>query len=82
MEGMTEQVTVTHSVPAQQLGSVPKEASLTAACPECNASISMASNTVMGEILSCPDCGTELEVTGLAPLQLAPAPHEEEDWGE
>ncbi len=35
-----------------------------------------------GEVVSCPDCGTELEVLGVAPLRLEPAPKVEEDWGE
>jgi alpha-aminoadipate carrier protein LysW len=55
---------------------------MAASCPECNAAIELDGTTLMGEILVCPDCGTELEVTALAPLALALAPHEEEDWGE
>ena len=35
----------------------------------------------LGEILVADD-GTELEVVGLDPLTLEPAPEEEEDWGE
>ncbi len=53
-----------------------------AQCPECEASVPMDSNVEMGEILVCPDCGAELEVTGLSPAILALAPREEEDWGE
>lgn len=33
-----------------------------------------------GEIISCPECGTELLVTGLAPLVLEIAPEEDEEW--
>ncbi len=53
-----------------------------AQCPECEATVPMDSNVEMGEILVCPDCGAELEVTGLGPAVLALAPREEEDWGE
>lgn len=35
----------------------------------------------LGEILVSDD-GTELEVVGLDPLRLEPAPEEDEDWGE
>lgn len=35
-----------------------------------------------GEIVECPECGVELEVIGVGPVQLAAAPEEEEDWGE
>lgn len=55
--------------------------SVTANCPECDAEISM-NKPMKGEIVVCPDCGTELEVVGVDPLQLAVAPEEEEDWGE
>jgi len=51
-------------------------------CPVCDAEISLASDTVEGELLECPDCGSELEVTGLVPATLAEAPETEEDWGE
>lgn len=48
-------------------------------CPECEADISLQ-GTIVGEIVFCPDCGTELEV--LDDATLAPAPQVEEDWGE
>lgn len=38
-------------------------------------------NVELGEILISDD-GTELEVVGLDPLVLEPAPEEDEDWGE
>jgi len=60
-----------------------QEESMNAAqCPECEAAISLPQGTVEGEILSCPDCGAELEVVGLNPPVLSLAPEEEEDWGE
>ncbi|HRE47814.1 MAG TPA: lysine biosynthesis protein LysW [Aggregatilineales bacterium] len=50
-------------------------------CPECDAVIDLT-KPMRGEIVSCPDCGVELEVTALEPLTLEPAPMEQEDWGE
>lgn len=50
-------------------------------CPECEASIELQ-NVMVGEIVVCPDCGVDLEVTSLEPLELELAPMEEEDWGE
>ncbi len=82
MQETVEHVTLQTSSNAGQSTPSSAHADSSAACPECNAAITMASDTVMGEILSCPDCGAELEVTGLAPLSLSLAPHEEEDWGE
>ena len=54
---------------------------MTANCPECDAAISL-DKPMKGEIVVCPDCGSELEVTQVDPLQLELAPEEEEDWGE
>jgi len=51
-------------------------------CPECAGAVSLAPNTEVGEILSCPDCGARLEVRSVSPPQLVPAPKVEEDWGE
>jgi alpha-aminoadipate carrier protein LysW len=53
----------------------------TAKCPECDAEIEL-DDVMQGEIVVCPDCGVDLEVTGLHPLTLELAPMEEEDWGE
>ena len=42
-----------------------------AVCPDCDAEIEMDEYDVdKGEIISCPECGVELEVVGLSPLQL------------
>jgi alpha-aminoadipate carrier protein LysW len=51
-------------------------------CPVCSADVSLADDAVVGELLECPDCGTELEVTRLDPAALSEAPQTEEDWGE
>jgi alpha-aminoadipate carrier protein LysW len=50
-------------------------------CIECGAQIAL-SNPEQGEIVDCPECGTELEVKNDNPITLALAPQEEEDWGE
>jgi alpha-aminoadipate carrier protein LysW len=53
-----------------------------AECPECAASIELAANAEVGEILACQDCGTRLEVRSVAPARLEKAPEVQEDWGE
>ncbi len=55
---------------------------MTAECPECVADIPLASEILKGEILTGPDCGAELEVIGINPVDLELAPQVEEDWGE
>jgi alpha-aminoadipate/glutamate carrier protein LysW len=51
-------------------------------CPECDAEITLDASMVSGEIIVCPDCGVDLEVTSLDPASVALAPMEQEDWGE
>jgi alpha-aminoadipate carrier protein LysW len=56
-----------------------------AVCPECEADIEIDEYDVdKGEIISCPECGVELEVVGLSPLQLdAATPGDDDDeWSE
>jgi alpha-aminoadipate/glutamate carrier protein LysW len=61
---------------------LPMEVMTMALCTECEAEIHLEPSTEVGEIIQCPDCGLDLEVLGLDPPALAPAPEEEEDWGE
>lgn len=51
-------------------------------CPVCDAQVSIPSDAMENELIACADCGTELEILSLAPLQLELAPEVEEDWGE
>jgi alpha-aminoadipate carrier protein LysW len=51
-------------------------------CPICDASVGLADDTVMDELLECDDCGCELVVSSLDPLSLDEAPMAEEDWGQ
>ncbi len=54
----------------------------TVICVECDGEVALAENVIVGEIVECPDCGVELEVTGISPLTIELAPEVEEDWGE
>ncbi len=51
-------------------------------CPECIAELELEDGTEANEIIVCPDCGVDLEVTSLDPAEVELAPMEEEDWGE
>lgn len=52
-------------------------------CPDCEAAILVPDDAVEGEIVTCPDCGLDLEVhtTGQS-LSIKPLVAEKEDWGE
>ncbi len=51
-------------------------------CPECDATLTLNPDLIEGEIVPCPDCGSELEVVSVDPVELVLAPQIEEDWGE
>lgn len=53
-----------------------------AECVECGALVGLPGDAMQGEILTCGDCGVELEVINLNPVLLELAPMEMEDWGE
>mgnify|MGYP001168898863 FL=1 len=50
-------------------------------CPECIGKLTLE-QVELGEILTCDDCGADLEVRSLEPLSIMLAPEEAEDWGE
>lgn len=54
----------------------------TATCVECAGEVPFGNDVVLGEIAQCPDCGVELEVVSVNPLEVDLAPEVEEDWGE
>ncbi len=55
---------------------------MAAQCPECEGQLTL-NGVIVGEIVVCPDCGADLEVTATDPtISLSVAPQEAEDWGE
>jgi alpha-aminoadipate carrier protein LysW len=52
-------------------------------CPVCAAEVAAPSDVIVGELLDCEECGSELEVTAVSPaVEVAEAPMSAEDWGE
>jgi lysine biosynthesis protein LysW len=55
-------------------------------CPECEQGVKLGTNPQEGQKVSCPECGANLEVISLSPLELDwayDAPEEDfddEDW--
>jgi len=39
----------------------------TVICVECEGNVDVADDVIVGEILECPDCGVELEITAVSP---------------
>jgi alpha-aminoadipate carrier protein LysW len=55
-----------------------------ARCTDCDASVPIPEDALVGEIVSCKECGAEYEVAELTAgaATLKPAEQVEEDWGE
>jgi len=53
-----------------------------AVCPECEAEVTIPAGAMLSELISCKECGAELEIISLNPPQVDLAPETEEDWGE
>jgi len=51
-------------------------------CPVCGGGVAIAADVIQGELLDCRDCGSELEVRSISPLEVREAPMAAEDWGE
>ena len=53
-------------------------------CPECDAEISIPDDAAVGEIVSCPDCGADYEISKKegSEIDLKQAESVGEDWGE
>jgi alpha-aminoadipate/glutamate carrier protein LysW len=55
-----------------------------AKCLECDANVHVEEDAVVGEIVTCPDCGADYEVAALdnGTVTLKIAESVKEDWGE
>jgi alpha-aminoadipate/glutamate carrier protein LysW len=42
----------------------------TTICPECDEEVYVDAESEQGDIVSCDECGTELEIVGLDPIEL------------
>jgi alpha-aminoadipate/glutamate carrier protein LysW len=52
-------------------------------CEECDADISVPSDALEGEIVTCPECGASFELEKSSNgFQLKPAQTVGEDWGQ
>ena len=52
----------------------------TGTCPECDADVHVDTDADKGDIVSCEECGTDLEIVGLDPVELDIV--EEDDYGD
>jgi len=55
---------------------------MTVNCIICDGEVRLPQDAMEGELMVCPDCGTELELVCMDPLTIEEAPEVQEDWGE
>ena len=52
-------------------------------CPACESELEMDEMDIdKGEIIGCPECGVDLLVLSIRPIELALVVEEEGEWGE
>lgn len=53
-------------------------------CSECDKELNIPSDSIKGEIVTCPDCGSDFEIASIEgnKVELKPAEKVGEDWGE
>ena len=53
-------------------------------CKECDKELNVPNDAVKGEIVTCPDCGSDFEIASVnsKKVELKPAEKVGEDWGE
>lgn len=42
----------------------------TTACPECSEEVYVDAESEQGDVVSCDECGTDLEIVGLDPIEV------------
>ena len=42
----------------------------TTTCPECSEEVYVDADSEQGDVVSCDECGTDLEIVGLDPIEL------------
>ncbi len=53
-------------------------------CSECDKELDVSDDSIKGEIVTCPDCGSDFEIVNVESnhVELNPAEKVGEDWGE
>lgn len=51
----------------------------TGTCPECEADVHVDTDADKGDVVSCEECGTELEIVGLDPVEMDIVEDDDED---
>ena len=52
----------------------------TTACPECSEEVYVDADSEQGDVVSCDECGTDLEIVGLDPIELDVHDDDDDDF--
>ena len=52
----------------------------TTACPECSEDVYVDADSEQGDVISCLECGTDLEIVGLDPIELDIYEEDDDDF--
>ena len=52
----------------------------TTACPECSEEVYVDADSEQGDVISCDECGTDLEIVGLDPIELDVHNEDDDDF--
>ena len=55
---------------------------MTTMCPECDDELNIPEDHMVGEIITCMDCGMAYEISNVEPVEIKHAETIAEDWGE
>lgn len=54
----------------------------TTTCPECSEEVYVDADSEQGDVISCDECGTDLEVVGLDPIEVDVHKDEDGDYSD
>lgn len=54
----------------------------TTTCPECSEEVYVDADSEQGDVISCDECGTDLEVVGLDPIEVDVHSDDDDDYGD
>jgi len=52
----------------------------TTTCPECSEEVYVDAESEQGDVISCDECGTDLEVVGLDPIEVDVHKDDDDDY--
>lgn len=52
----------------------------TTTCPECSEEVYVDADSEQGDVISCDECGTDLQIVGLDPIEVDVSDGDDDDF--